>query len=177
MPENETLTRDSKTASRWQPICYRLDAGLSPAQVFPDIQDQFYACLGRVLRHWRESGVDLGQLIVAALNDPVSMAQLIRQTRFDDYARVLRDVALGLEVATTEGLIRAFLNAVWESVRDYLQLDFREDAQSFEFTDLVNGMLDRMANSLLLDPSRSPRRPPSKEPRPDLDTQLGENLL
>jgi hypothetical protein len=36
--------------------------------------------------------------------------------------------------------------------------------------------LRRLTNSLINNPSRLPRRPPRKEPPPDIDDLLGESL-
>jgi len=154
-----------------------MDGGQTPTEAFPDIQIQFYACLRRVWRQWKGNGVDPGQLFEAAQDDPGRLTELIRQTHFDSYARLLRDVASGMQDATLEDLMRAFLDAAWDVARDELRLDCREEARSPEFMSRVEVMLERMLRGLLNNPSRSPSRPPRKDPPPDLDTQLGENLL
>lgn len=177
MPENETLFHDARSANRWRPVADRMDGGQTPTDAFPDIQNQFYSCLQRIWRQWKDSGVDPSELFEAALNDPGKLAELIRQTHFDSYAQLLRDVAAGLQDATLEGLIRAFLDAAWDAARDELRLDCRDDARSPEFTSQVEAMLDRILRGLLNNPSRFPSRPPRKDPPPDLDTQLGESLL
>jgi hypothetical protein len=177
MPENETLFHDTRSANRWGPVSERMDSGQAPSEAFPEIQDQFFSSLQRVWRQWNDCGVDPAQLLNAALNDPEALVKLVRQARSDSYAQLLRDVSAGLQDATLEELIPAFLHAAWEAVRDHLQLDRREETLSPEFTNQVEGMLDRMLRGLLNNPSRFPSRPPRKEPPPDLDTQLGESLL
>jgi hypothetical protein len=177
MPENETLFHDARSANRWRPVCDRLDGGQTPTEAFPEIQNQLYSCLQRVWRQWKDTGVDPSQLFEAAQHNPGRLAELIRQTHFDSYAQLLRDVASGMQDATSEGLIRAFLDAAWDAARDELRLDCREDAQSSNFIKGVEAMLERMVRGLLNNPSRFPARPPRKDPPPDLDTQLGENLL
>ena len=154
-----------------------MDGGQTPTEAFPEIQLQFYACLRRVWRQWKGSGVDPAQLLEAALDDSGKLAELIRQTHFDSYAQLLRDVASGMQDATPEDLIRAFLDAAWDAARDELQLDCREETRSPEFMGQVEAMLERMLRGLLNNPSRFPSRPPRKDPPRDLDTQLGENLL
>lgn len=176
MPENETLVHDGRTASRWRPLGERMDGGLAPTEAFPAIQDQFYAQLQNVWRQWRARGVDAAELFAAALNDPNRLRELIRQTCYDRNAQLIRDVAAGLQDADMESLVGAFLDAAWDSVQTQLQLDCREDTLSPEFMSQIQGMLDRIKQSLLNNLSRFPSRT-RREPPPDLDTRLGENLL
>ena len=177
MPENETLFRGAGGANRWRAASERMDGGQSPIEAFPEIQDQFYSCFRRVWRQWKDCGVAPCQLFDAALNDPAALEDLIRRTRHDGNARLLRDVANGLEAPDLEGLLRAFLDAAWEAPRDELRLDCREDALHTDFVNQVEVMLERMLRGLLHNPSKFPSRPSRKEPPPDLDTRLGESLL
>ncbi len=160
MPENETLIHDGRTVSRWRPLRERLDGGLEPTEAFPAIQNEFYAWLQtrlsdlklqpqNVWRQWKGRGVDPADLFAAALNAPNLLGELIRQARFDRNARLLRDVAAGLQDADMEGLIGAFLDAAWDSAHGQLQLDCREDTLSPEFMNRIQGMLGRIRQSLL----------------------------
>ncbi len=176
MPENEALLHDGRTASRWRPIGHRLDDGVAPSDAFPAIQEQFYAIFQNVWRQWRSRGVDAADLFQAALADEAALRELIRQTNHDRNAQLLRDVARSLDDPDLEGLIGAFLEAAWDSAHTQLQLDCREDALSPEFMSQVQGMLDRIRQSLLNNLSRFPNRP-RREPPPDIGTRLGEDLL
>jgi hypothetical protein len=177
MPENETLFPDARTANRWRPIGDRMDGGQTSIQAFPEIQKQFYKGLQRVWRQWTEKGVNPGLLFDAALNDLDRLVELVKQTGFHSYAQLLRDVAAGLQDATPEILLRAFLNAAWEVPCRELRINCREDAQSPDFKRQVDTMLDRMCRLLVNKPSRFPPLPPRKAPRQDLETQLAVNLL
>ena len=121
-------------------------------------------------------GIDALELFSAALNDPSRLRELIRQANFDRNAQLLRDVAAGLQNADMEGLIGAFIDAAWDSAHSQLHLDCREDTPSPEFMSHIQGMLDRIRQRLLNNLSRFPARI-RKEPPPDMDTRLGENLL
>lgn len=177
MPENETLVHDTRSASRWRPIRERMDRGQTPTELFPEIQDQFYAYGQKVWKQWKERGVDAAQLFDAARNDPQALRNLIKQASFDRNAQLLGDVAADIQDADMERLIRRFVDAVWEEVECLLQLNRREEAQSLEFIRQSQRMLNRIVSSLLNNPSRFPNRPSRNEPLPDLDTQLGESLL
>ena len=131
----------------------------------------------RVWRHWKRNGVDPGQLFEAAQADPGRLIEMIRQTRFDGYARIVRDVSVGSQILSREDMVRGFLGSAWDAARDELRLDCREIAHCPEFPSRVEAMLERMLRGLLKNPSRFPSRPPRKNPPPDLDTRLGENLL
>lgn len=177
MPENETLLYDARRANRWQRIGDRMDGGQVPSELFPDIQDQFYAACQKVWKQWKKQGIDAAQLFDAALTDPTALRNLIKQASFDQYARLLGDVAAEIQVADKEPLICGFVNAVWENVEGQLQLDRRDEAQSLEFIGQVHRMLSHIVRGLFDNPSRFPNRPSRNEPPPDLDTQLGESLL
>jgi len=177
MPENETLVYDTRSASRWRPIAERLDRGQSPVDLFPEIQDQFYTALQKVLRQWRERGVDAAHLFDAALNDPKALQDLIKKLSFDRNAQLVRDVAACRQDADMAQIISGFLNAAWEVVDTQLGLSRRYESQSLEFIGLVHRMLSRIAGSLIDNPSRMLKRPSRNEPPPDLDTQLEESLL
>jgi hypothetical protein len=176
MPENETLLYDARSASRWRPIGESMDNGLPTNDAFPAIQDAFYGLFQSVWGQWRDRGVDAADLFRAALDDPNALRELIRQTNFDPNAQLLRDVALCLEDPDMEGLVGAFLDAAWDSAQAQLQLDCREDTPSPEFTNQIQGMLDRIRRCLLNNLSRFPSRI-RREPPPDMGTRLGENLL
>ena len=177
MPENETLVHDARNASRWRAICERMNGGLTPIDAFPDIQRQFYLSFRRAWRQWIDRGLDPGQLFEAALNDRGRLELMIRQANFDENARLLRDVAVGLQDRSLGDLIQAFLGAAWDNPRSQLRLDCLENSPPSGFNRLVDGMLKRMLRGLLKDPSRFPSQPPRKAPKPSLDLQLGESLL
>jgi hypothetical protein len=177
MPENETFLLDARSASRWRPVGERMDRGQPPAELFPEIQDNFFSSCKRVWRQWKARGIDPGQLFAAALNDPMALRDLIKQSSNDPNARLLRDVAAELQDADMERLIFGFLNAAWDEVEGQLQINRRENAQSLEFRGQIQRMLNRIVTSLISNPSRFPNRPSRNELTLDLDTQLRESLL
>jgi hypothetical protein len=177
MPENETLTPNARNASRWQGVNTRMDGGQTPVEAFPEIQNQFYAALQKVWKQWRARGVEAQSLFDAALEGPEALDALLRQTRFDSYARLIRDCSCGLSAADRESLIRQFLNSAWENARGELQLDRRNEAMGEDFNSQINDMLERMVRSLVNNPNRFPSRPPRREPPTNLDDLLGESLL
>ena len=177
MPENETLLYDARSASRWRPFGERIDNGEAPSDLFPDIQDNFYSVFQKVWRQWKAARLDPRQLFDAALNDPMTLRDLIRQSSNDRNAQLLRDVAADLQDADMECLIRGFLNAAWEDVEGQLQINRREEGRSSKFDGQIEQMLNRIVTGLLNNLSRFPNRPSRNEPPPDLDTLLGEPLV
>jgi hypothetical protein len=176
MPENETLSPDARTASRWQPLRDRVAGGESPDQIFPDLQEQFYRSLRRVFKQWKARGVDPKQLLEAAVTGPAALNDLVARARNDEFARLLQDAIAGEKNPNLEVVVRSFLDSVWEQVRGQLQVDCREDGVSDTFLSRVGQMLERLVMGLLKDPSRVPRRPPNKESPPDIDDILDEPL-
>lgn len=176
MPENETLLADARSASRWRPVAKRMDEGQSPTEAFPEIRDHFYVLLRKVWRQWNDREVDPAKLFDAAVNDPKAFQELLKQTSSDRNVRLLRDVAVDLQDGNLDSLVRSFINAAWESVRDQLQLDRREDTLSYEFQCQIQDMVDGICRRLRGNLSRFPLRP-RREPPPDLDSRLGESLL
>ena len=126
MAENETLNPDVRTANRWYPLMARLDHGESPSDMFQDLEIEFYCSLRRVYKRWEDRGVDPAELFDAALNDPRALRDLIKKTRFCDYAKLLKDVVAVEPALNRDQLLGSWLNAVWESVRSLLQLDRHE---------------------------------------------------
>ncbi|MHC5541940.1 hypothetical protein ACYOEI_27285 [Singulisphaera rosea] len=57
-----TLFRDARSASRWRPVCDRIDGG-RPTKAFPKVQIRFESYLRRYLQasHAISSDVQLGQ--------------------------------------------------------------------------------------------------------------------
>jgi hypothetical protein len=176
MPENETLSPEARTASRWQPLRDRVAGGESPDQIFPDLQEQFYRSLRRVFKQWKARGVDPKQLLEAAVAGPAALNDLVARTRNDEFARSLQDAIAGEKDRNLEVVIRSFLDSVWEQVRSQLRLDCREDGVPDSFLGRVDQMLERLVRGLLKDPSRVPRRPPQKAPPRDIGEILQESL-
>lgn len=177
MPETELLTSDSKTASSWDPICRRLNVGQSAHQQFEEIQRAFYQVLQRVWKQWKRSGVDAGQLIAAALDDPLALKELVSKSKNHPYARLLQEITLADPDLGREVLLREFLDASWNVARSKMQLDSRDEMNCGEFSNQIEKMLGRMLRALLKNPSKSPNCPPGKSPPPDLDSRLDESLL
>lgn len=179
MPENESLTDNPRTANRWRPLIDRLNSDKSPVDIFTDLEIQFHRALQNVWKHWRIRGVDPAALFEAALNDPTVLPDLVRKARNDDYAQLLADAAVSEPGCNREGLIRNWLDAVWERVRSLIQLDRHMDRSMEELLDRVNPMLDRMARGLSENPACAPscpRRPRSNKSA-DLDDTLSTSLL
>ena len=176
MPENETLNPDSRSANRWRPLRNRLDQGQLPSDLFPDIEDGLYASLRRVYKQWRDRGVDPAALFNAAVNDHAALHDLVRRSEFDSYVQLLEDVVASEPGSNLEELRRGWLDAVWNQVRDQLQLDRHEASRSASFADPVNQMLDRLHRLLTRNPSRIPSRPHRNKPM-DIDNILSRALL
>lgn len=177
MPENETLTHDAGTASRWRPIAHRLDGGATPSELFAEIQTEFYRLFQRLWKQWKRRGVDPAQLFDAALNSGTDFRDILRRLANDSYARFLYEVARDTESADRERLIQEYVEEVWKNAEGELQLNRRDESRSLEFTAHVQRMLSRIIGSLIADPSRIPSQPPRSEPPSDLDTELNRSLL
>lgn len=179
MAENETITIDGRTASRWRPVRDRISSGESLSDCFADIQDQFYQGLRRACRLMAKRGVPLDCLLTTALERPEDLETLVRQTRNEDYACLLLEVVRNQSFLSLEHLTPAWLSAVLDSVRDSLQLDLNGHSMDTAFNGKIDAMLDRMARLIAQNPSRIPPRPRTAAGRPsdDLGTTLGKSLL
>jgi hypothetical protein len=177
--ENETLSVDGRTASRWEPVRRRIASGESPSGCFADIEEQFYLGLRRARRVMADRGVPLQCLLTTAINSPGDLENLVRQTRCQDYATLLLDVVRCQRFLSLEPLVAAWLSAVWESIRDLLQLDLSGHAPDDAFDARVGAMLNRLARLIARNPSRIPRRPPrpNDQPPANLDDALERSML
>lgn len=177
MPENETLTDDPRKARRFRPLADRLERGESPPEVFVDIQKNFYKMIGNISKQWKKCGVQPEQLFEAAVRDREKFGQLLRQTRNDSTARVLKDAAAGESSANRQTVIRNFIDLAWERVRAQLRVDCLPVDKREDILQRARPMLDRLAADLERDPSRMPRCPRRVGPSPNIDDILGESLL
>ena len=169
MAENETLT---KTASRLRIVQCRLRAGTAVSECFLDIRRPFYLALRAAYGDWEKQGVTPEQLLITALQQPTELKALVRRTGHQQYARILLKVAESERFLGLEQLVGAWLQAVWDSVQDQLELDLRLDPTNDEFRRRVMTMLRSLAESI----SRRPNRIPNV-PRPTLDDELNRPFL
>ncbi len=176
MPENETLTSDPRTASRWRSLRERLDRGDLPIDLFPEIQREFHNCLRAVYRQWRARGVDPVRLFAAAVADREALLRLVQEARRHDYAQLLRDVAASERDADLGRVVRCWLDLAWDYARTQLQVDRHGGGRHGDFSERAGQMLDHLARGLVENPSRIPRRPSRAKP-PVLDELLGLDLL
>lgn len=179
MAENETLTVDSRTASRWEPLRERISSGHSPSGCFADVEREFYTGLRRACHVMAKRGVTLECLLTTALENPDALEALVRQTCNQDHASHLLDVIRCQAFLSLEQLVAAWLSAVWDSIRDLLQLDLNGHAHDSSFDARIRAMVDRLARLIARNPSRIPNRPRRSDDRPpdDLDDTLGRSIL
>jgi hypothetical protein len=177
--ENETLTIDDRTASRWEPLRERISSGHSPSSCFADIEREFYQGLRRACRFMRRRGVTLECLLTTAFQNPDALEDLVRQTRCQEYAGLLLNVVRCQVFLSLEQLVAAWLSAVWDSIRDLLWLDLSGHAHDSSFDARIWTMLQRLARLIACDPSRIPKRPRRRDEQPpdDLDDTLRRSIL
>jgi hypothetical protein len=176
--ENETLTVDGRTASRWTPLRDRILSGHHPSDCFVAIQEQFYQSLRRTRREIDARGVPFDRLLSTAYEAPCDLEALVRQTRYQDHAKLLLDVVRCQAFLSFKQLIAAWLSAVWDSVRDLLQIDLCDHTRDFTFEARIRSMVRRLARLMARNPSRIPGRPRrSDDDAPDdLDDLLGRSI-
>ena len=179
MAENETLTVDGRTASRWTPLRERISSGQSPSDCFADVEREFYLGLRRACRLMAKRGVPLELLLTTAYESPADLEELVRHTRYQDHASLLLDVVRSQAFLSLEQLVAAWLSAVWDSIRDLLQLDLNGHAHDSSFDAKIRAMLERLARLIARKPSRIPNRPRRSGDKPpeDLDDTLGRSIL
>lgn len=179
MAENETLTIDGTTASRWRPVRQRLAAGTPASACFSEVERQFYRGLRSACDLWIRRGVTLERLLTAALAQSADLEALVRQTRHQPYACVLLDVARAEQFCSLEGLVFAWLEAIWDSIRDQLCLDLAAGSPTASFQASVRAMLCRLARLIAANPTRVPSRPRRRptDDGDDLDDLLNRPLL
>lgn len=180
MAENEILTLDGPTASRWSHIRQLLSSGTPARDCFRDIRQQFYLALRSARRQWAREGVTLEGLLTTALERPCDLEALVRQTRNQDFARVLLEVARSQAFLSLEQLVLAWLTTVWDSIRDQLLLDLAAGPPPTAFEADVRAMLGRLARQIANNPTRIPPLPPRRrgtDKGDDLDDLLNRPLL
>lgn len=179
MAENETLTIDGATASRWRPVRQRLWAGTPASDCFADIEREFYRGLRSACSIWVRRGVTLEGLLTAALDRSADLEALFILTGHQPYAGVLLEVARSQPFLSLEGLVLAWLGAVWDSIRDQLCLDLAAGSPTAAFAASLRAMLCRLARLIAANPNRVPPRPPRRpsDERDDLDDLLNRDLL
>ncbi len=174
MPENEGLHPDGRTVNRWQALKDLLRSGKQPDDLYADFEVKFYQTLRRFWALLKERGVDPKVLFEVAANNRETLHELVRKTNFDSYARRLEDIVACQPGANAGQLLRGWLDAIWDAVRDQLQLDTHQVSAGFH--DRVRRMLDRLHSRISRDPSRIPRCP-SRKPKSDIDDILGISLV
>ena len=179
MAENETLSVNGSTASRWRSVQQRLSSGTPASDCFPEIEQQFYRGLRGARRMWGDRDVTLEGLLTVALERPADLEALVRQTRNHDHARVLLDVVRSRQFLSLDQLVFAWLAAVWDSIRDQLRFDLAAGPPTAAFEVGVRAMLGRLARLITANPTRIPnlpRRRPTDD-GDDLDDLLNRPLL
>jgi hypothetical protein len=126
-----------------------------------------------------QRGVPLETLLTTAYERPDDLEALVRQTRCQDYAALLLDVVRGQVFLSLEQLVAAWLSAVWDVIRDLLQLDLNGHADDAAFNARIRSMLNRLARLIARNPARIPKRPhrPDDQPPDDLDDTLNRSIL
>ncbi len=179
MAENETLTVDGRTASRWRPLREQISSGRSPSECFSEVERQFYLALRSASGLWVKRGVSQELLLVTAFERPQDLEALVRQVCYQDHASLLLDVVRSQALISLEQLVAAWLGAVWDTVRDLLQLDLCGHTADAGFDARVRAMLQRLARLTARNPARIPNRPRRSidQPPDDLDDTLGRSIL
>jgi hypothetical protein len=177
--ENETLTVDRRTASRWEPLRQRIASGHSPSDCFADLEREFYLGLRRACRLMAKRGVTLECLLTTAFANSDALEALVQKTRYQDHANLLLIIVRCQAFLSLEQLVKAWLSAVWDSIHDLLQLDLSSHAHDSSFDDRIREMLDRLARLIARNPSRIPNRPrrSGDQPPDDLDDTLRRSIL
>lgn len=178
MAENETLTIDGRTASRWRPVQQLLSTGTPASDCYTEIERQFYLGLRSARRLWVERGVTLECLLTTALNRPAELEALVRRTQNQDHARVLLEVVRAGQFASLEQLVLAWLAAIWDSIRDQIRLDLAAGPPTAAFHASMRAMLSRLARLIDANPTRIPNLPRrTTDEGDDLNDFLNRPLL
>ena len=176
MPENETLSLDPRMGSRWIPMQQRIAKGESFEVFFRDFQEQFRLALKCVFKQWEVRGVNRKKMFEAALSDPSHFINLVKQTGHEEYARLLKDVSSNRVSSSSHKLTRSFLNAVFDRIRDIIQIDRYEDFEKNIFLNRADRWLDSLTSSLIEKSFRVPRRS-SRDASLGLEDLLNKSLL
>jgi hypothetical protein len=178
LAENETLTVDRSTASRWSGVRQRIASGEPLRECLGDIEKQFYRSLRSEGKIWENRGVSLKHMLETALERPNELEALVWQVGNTDHARILLDIARHQGFLSLEPLLSAWLTRAWESIRTQLQLDIAYPIPDPDFEDGMSAMLDRLARLMAGNPSRVPSLPRRSEQQPGgLEKVLNRSLL
>jgi hypothetical protein len=141
MAENESLDPDNRYGRRWDAVFGAVRRGEPFDKVVQRVRRALYRGLRNALKQFAEYGVTL-QMLLENRDSPQALRQFVRKTQGHEYVQHFADVAAASSLCDTEGLLQAFVGAIWESVGDRIVLKVvRSDGQMS-----LNGMRDYLAH-------------------------------
>ncbi len=169
MAENESLNPDDPYGRKWDIVYGAIRKGEPFDKVVQRVRRALYRGPRNALKQFAEYGVTL-QMLLENRNSPQALRQFVRKTQGHEYVHLFADVAAASSLCDREGLLQAFVGAIWESVGDRIVLKVvRSDGPMS-----LNGMrdylahvaeqiqpdVDRIARNLASNPSWKMRRVP-----------------
>ena len=175
MAENESLNLNDPYGQRWDAVRRAIAKG----QPFEKVVLLARKALYRGLRNTQKQCVEYGvtfQMLLENRNTPQVLRQFVKATLGHDYVQLFRDVAASSAQCDTEGLLRAYVGAIWETVADRIVCKTVTSKGEKSLNEMRNHVgqvaeqlqpdFDRIARKLANDPAWKPRMPSDKKGQP-----------
>jgi len=168
MAENESLDLDDPYGRRWDIVFQSIRKNEPFDKVVQRVRRAMYRGLRNALKQFAEYGITL-KMLVENRNSPLALRHFARTALGHDYVHLFGQVASASSHLDTEGLLRAFVGAIWDAAGDRIACK----AVTSDGPTSLNGMrdylarvaeqvapdVDRIARKLAEDPSWKLRMP------------------
>ena len=168
MAENESLDLDDPYGRRWDIVFRSIRKDEPFEKVVQRVRRALYRGLRNALKQVAEYGITL-KMLVENRSSPLALRQFARKTLGHDYVHLFGQVASASSHLDTEGLLRAFVGAIWEAAGDRIacKVVTSDGPTSFNgmrdylarVAEQVEPDVDRIARKLAEDPSWKLRMP------------------
>ncbi len=168
MAENESLDLDDPYGRRWDIVFQSIRNNEPLDKVAQRVRRAIYRGFRNALKQLTECGITLRTLLDNR-NSPLALRQFAKMALGHDYVHLFAQVASASSHLDTEGLLRAFVGAIWDAAGDRIAYKI----VTSDGPTSLNGMrdylarvaeqvapdVDRIARKLAEDPSWKLRMP------------------
>jgi len=117
MAENESLDLDDPYGRRWGILIRSIRKHEPFDTLIGRVRKALYSGPRNALKQMEKYGVTL-QMLLDNRNSPQALRQFTRETQGHDYVQLFADVAKANPQSDGQGLLRAFVGGIWETVED-----------------------------------------------------------
>ncbi|MBI3411338.1 MAG: hypothetical protein HY040_23635 [Planctomycetes bacterium] len=182
MAENESLDLgNNRHSSRWDEIYTGIRDGTAWEKIARKVSKKLHDALRKFFKQLAKKGVLFEQLL-AARESPGAINELVKKSCNQPFAVLFRDVCLSESTKDTEGVLKAFVWAAWETISDRIEHRLASPSAGHSLLDLhiafneVNHLIEsdvnRLCQKLAKDPTQVPARIGKKGSKVDPTTEM-----